>query len=91
MLYIRVIIMVHSFNMQRIEKIIHLLFIAVGRRYEMLAYKEKRDQERAAYNRPILQKPPTLAEQLAEGQSELTKIKKIMHHVSELKKIINEG
>lgn len=84
--------MVHSFNMQRIEKIIHLLFIAVGRRYEMLAYKEKRDQERAAYNRPILQKPPTLAEQLAEGQSELTKIKKIMYHVEELLKIIkNEG
>jgi len=56
--------------MQRIEKIVYLLFIAVGRRYEMLA--------------------PTLAEQLAEGQSELTKIKKIMYHVEELLKIIKE-
>lgn len=84
--------MVHSFNMQRIEKIIHLLFIAVGRRYEVLAYKQRRDEMRAGYNRPILQKPPTLAEQLAEGQSELSKIKKIMHHVEELLKIIkNEG
>lgn len=69
--------------MQRINKIVQLLFIAVGRRYEALTYKDRRDEQRARYGGAPYVKPP--------DELDLYKIKMIMHHVSEIRKILKNG